>query len=48
MNKLKITMSAIVALSALGSCSKDKADEAIIEKPEVTITDGMMTPEAVS
>ena len=40
MIKFKITMSAIVALSVLGACNKQNTDETVIEKPEVTITDG--------
>ena len=40
-------MNAIVALSALGSCSKDNASETVIEKPEISITDGMLTPEVL-
>ncbi len=47
MIKFKITMSAIVALSVLGACNKQNTDETVIEKPEVTITDGMMTPEVL-
>lgn len=40
-------MSAVVALAALGSCDKSHEDEEIIEKPQVTVTDGMITPEVL-
>ncbi len=47
MNKLKITMSALVALSVLGGCSEKKDSVKIIEKPEITISDGMLSPEVL-
>ena len=42
MNKFKITMSAMLLSSALVGCQNgsQKADEVIIEKPEIEIKDG--------
>lgn len=47
MNKLTLTMSALCALSAAVSCSKDAANEEIIEKPDIEIQNGMITPEVL-
>lgn len=38
-------MSAMLVTLAVGSCQKEKNAEAIIEKPEINVTDGMITPE---
>ncbi|MDE6071678.1 MAG: peptidase S9, partial [Muribaculaceae bacterium] len=40
-------MSALCALSAAVSCSKDAANEEIIEKPDIEIQNGMITPEVL-
>lgn len=40
-------MGAVVLPLVLAGCSKSNSDENIIEKPEVTIENGMMTPEVL-
>lgn len=48
MNKSKIAMSAmLLPLCFASSCKQQSAEEEVIEKPEITITDGMMTPEVL-
>ena len=47
MNKLTLTMSALCALTAVSGCSKDASDDEIIEKPNVEIVNGMLTPEVL-
>ncbi len=48
MNKLAIAMSAIALPLALTGCGdSQKSDSKIIEKPEINIEDGMMTPEVL-
>ena len=50
MNKFKITMSAMLLSSALVGCQNgsQKADEIIIEKPEIEIKDGRISPEVLA
>ena len=50
MNKFKITMSAMLLSSALVGCQNgsQKADEVIIEKPEIEIKDGRISPEVLA
>ncbi|MBD5328841.1 MAG: S9 family peptidase [Bacteroides sp.] len=45
MNKAKFAMGAMLLPISLAGCQKEKAADTIIEKPEVQITDGMITPE---
>lgn len=45
MNKLKLTMSAMLLPLALTNCQKHNDDNEIIEKPVVEVTDGKLTPE---
>lgn len=40
-------MSALCALSVVGGCNKDSDNEEIIEKPQIEITDGKLTPEVL-
>lgn len=47
MNKLKFTMSAMLLPIALASCQGSKDADTIIEKPEVQVTDGKLTPEVL-
>ena len=48
MNKLKLAMGSLLLPMALTGCQGgDKQDDKVIEKPEIQITDGMFTPEAL-
>ena len=47
MNKFNFAMSAMIVTLAAGGCQKDEGDQKIIEKPEVEITDGKLTPEVL-
>lgn len=47
MNKLKLTMSAMLVPLAISSCGGDKSAPKIIEKPEIEVTNGMVTPEVL-
>lgn len=49
MNKLTVSMSALLLPMAFAGCQKgaETSESKIIEKPEVTVTDGMMTPEVL-
>lgn len=47
MNKLTITMGAMLLPLAISSCHNSKDASEIIEKPEVQITDGKLTPEVL-
>ena len=40
-------MSAMLLPISLASCQKDKVSDTLIEKPEIEITDGMITPEVL-
>lgn len=47
MNKLTISMGAMLLPLAISSCHNSKDASEIIEKPEVQITDGKLTPEVL-
>ncbi len=48
MKKASIAMSALVLPLCLAtSCKEQTAEEKVIEKPEITVVDGMMTPEVL-
>ncbi|MDE6339095.1 MAG: peptidase S9, partial [Muribaculaceae bacterium] len=47
MNKLTLTMSALCALTAVSGCNKNTSDDEVIEKPDVEIVNGMITPEVL-
>lgn len=47
MNKTTIAMSAMLLPLCLATSCKETSEENVIEKPEITITDGMMTPEVL-
>ena len=48
MNKLFLPMGVAILPALLGACSKSsESDEKVIEKPEVTIENGMLTPEVL-
>ncbi|MDE6538057.1 MAG: S9 family peptidase [Muribaculaceae bacterium] len=47
MNKAKIAMSAMLLPISLASCQKDKTPDTVIEKPEIAISNGMITPEVL-
>lgn len=48
MNKTIITMSAMLLPLALGSCSKNSEESSkIIEKPDISVENGMLTPEVL-
>lgn len=48
MNKLPLAMSAIMLPALISSCSTgNESGQKVIEKPEVTVVDGMLTPEVL-
>ena len=48
MNKLNLAMSAMLLPIALSGCQKSSLSDAIIEKPQVDIIDGKLTPEVLA
>ena len=47
MNKLQITMSAMLVTAAMTGCNSANSDSNIIERPDIKIEDGKMTPEVL-
>ncbi len=47
MNKFSVTMSALLMTLGATGCQKGDSDEKIIEKPDIDIVDGKMTPEVL-
>ena len=45
MNRILIAMSAVLMTVAATGCQKEESDDAIIERPDIEVVDGKLTPE---
>jgi len=47
MNKAQIAMSALILPMAMASCQKGQSSDTVIERPDIKIENGMLTPEVL-